>query len=220
MPALTMPTRELVGLIADVYPFASADPDDTAWHRVVLRWDGSRLHAFAGNGYRLAWMSWGPDDGDQPAIPGLDDYVASEPWELAIMPENAKEIATKFKLGAKEGEAPLRVDGSVDRLRVERDADSGGGVALTSVALARPWDDNAPRIDDAIGSFGDRATSTVSSMAYTGAALADYCNPKVVRQRGPVELHFGPSTTYIKIGRWFRGAVLQVNDPDALDDRP
>jgi len=219
MTTLTMPTREIVGLLGDVYPFASSDDEDTTWHRVVLRWDGSRLHAMAGNGYRLAWTSWGPDDGDQPEIPGLE-YGADTgaTWELAILPEDAKEIAKKFKVGVKLGEAPVRVTGSIDSIRVERDAEAGLGVALTSVSLARPWDDAAPVIDQAIAKVGDcTGGEQRASMGYSGAALADFCNPKVVRQRGLMELHFGPNTTYVKIGRWFRGAIVQAPSSDFTD---
>ena len=209
-----MPTRELVGLIADVLPFASGDDEDTTWHRVVLRWDGTRIHAMAGDGVRLAWMSWGPDDGDAPAIPGLDPYesVGDEPWELAILPENAKEIASKFKVGKKEGELPVRVTGSLDSLKVERDAEAAG-VALRSVALSRPWDDNAPRIDTTISEIAAKATGSRPVVAYSGFHLVDFVNPDRVRQRGVVELAFGPTSTYVRIGRWFRGAVTQAEVP-------
>lgn len=213
---LTLPTRELVGLIADVLPFASGDDEDTTWHRVIIRWDGSRLHAMAGDGVRLAWMSWGPDDGDAPALPGFDPYAvpADTDWELALLPENAKEIATKFKVSAKEGELPVRVDGSSDSLRVERDAESAG-VALRSEALSRPWDDNAPRIDEFITKMAEEAEAGAArkGIAYSGFHLADFCDPKRVRQRGVVELKFGRAATYIRIGRWFRGAVMQAEMP-------
>jgi hypothetical protein len=211
-----MPTRELVGVLNDVRVFASPDDEDSTWHRVTLRWDGARLHAMAGSAVRMAWMSWGPDDGDQPVIPDLEYSGPGDPWELAINPDDAKEIATKFKVGTKEGDTPVRVTGTADSLRVERDSDTGAGVALTSVALARPWDDTAPRIDEVITGFAAQAEGgyTKSAVGYTGAMLADFCNPKVVRQRGPVELHLGRSITYIKIGKWFRGAVIQAHSDD------
>lgn len=221
MTTLTLPTRELVGLIGDVLPFASPDPDDSTWHRIVLRWDGSRLHALAGDGTRLAWMSWGPDDGDAPELP-LDWGTArfadiDTSWELAILPENAKEIATKFKVATKLGEMPIRVIGDNDSIVVERDADADGSVSLKSVALSRPWDDNAPRIDGVIGDIAERAAAPsaapLRSVAYSGYALADFCNPKVVRQRGPIVLVFGPASTYVTIGRWFRGALVQSTPP-------
>lgn len=209
---LTMPTRELVGLLSDVWRFADGDDENPTWHRVVMRWDGSRLHAMAGDGMRLAWMSWGADDGDAPPIPyDWNGNVGTTEWELAILPENAKEIAAKFKVAASEGETPLRVTGSMDSLRVERDASEVGAVALTSDALSRPWVDNAPRIDEVIGQVAERHRSAAprSRVAYSGFALADFCNPKVVRQRGPIVLHFGPASTYIEIGSHFRGALVQ-----------
>lgn len=215
--ALTMPTRELVGLLADVYPFASQDDDDTTWNRVVLRWDGTRLHAMAGSGSgpsaRLAWMSWGPDDGDQPALPLDFTGAADASWELAILPQDAKEIATKFKVNATAGETPLVVDGDADRIRVVRHADTGL-VALTGAASSRPWDDNGVDIAEAIAERAEAAKSAppVKVTAYYGAALVDFVNPKVVRQRGPVVMHPGRGATYIEIGRWFRGAVVQTND--------
>lgn len=210
--ALTMPTRELVGLLNDVRTFASPDDEDPTWHRVMLHWDGARLHAYAGDGLRLAWMSWGPADGDQPELPGMEFGAATDDaWELAITPADAKEIATKFKLTAKEGAAPVRVTGNADTLRVERDAETGTGVALTSVALSRPWSDSAPDVVDTIVEIAETASGyTRESVGYQGAFLANFCNPKVVRQRGVFELHFGRTSTYIKIGDWFRGAVIQA----------
>lgn len=213
---LTMPTRELVGLLGDVWRFADADDENPTWHRVVVRWDGARLHAMAGDGMRLAWMSWGPNDGDDVPLPGLGYSGPDSSWELAILPENAKEIAAKFKVSPKDGESPLRVVGSVDSLRVERDATEVGAVALTSNALSRPWDNAAPRIDEFIGQIADRhrAAPPRTKIAYSGFALADFCNPKVVRQRGAVVLHFGPSSTYIEIGQHFRGAIVQDSTSD------
>lgn len=209
---LNLPTRELVGLLGDVYRFAAPDPDDTIWHRVILRWNETRLYAMAGDGQRLALMSWGPNDGDQPVIPGLETSLTDTAWELAIMPENAKEIVAKFKVSAKEGELPLRVDGSDDKIRIERDAEAGG-VSLKSVTLARPWDDNGPNIVEMINTLSASAANSAprNTVAYWGAGLADYCNPKVVRQRGPVVLHFGPGSTYVEIGDHFRGAIVQTD---------
>jgi hypothetical protein len=217
---LTLTTRELVGLIGDVLPFVSPDDEDTTWHRVILRYDGTRLHALAGDGLRLAWTSWGPDDSDSPTLPMEWDPLATvdssgEPWELAILPENAKEIATKFKLTGKLAEAPVRVVGSSDQFRVERDCDPNGNVSLKTVALSRPWDHNAPRIDEVISDIAERAQAGHSRavVAYSGYALADFCDPKKVRQVGPVVLRFGPASTYLTIGRWFRGAVVQTAVP-------
>lgn len=208
--ALNMPSRELVGLLADVYPFASDDAEDTTWHRVVLRWDGSRLHACAGIPTRYAWTSWGPNDVDQPELPLNVSADADDSWELAITPEDAKELATKFKVAVKDGEAPLAVTGSHDAVTVRRDTDTGY-VALTGSALARPWDSNAPDIPELIAGVADQAKNAQprKAAAYMGPWLADFGNHKVVRQRGPLLLHFGTDATYVEIGRWFRGAVVQ-----------
>lgn len=214
---LHLPTRELVGLIGDVHRFASADPDDTTWHGVVIRWDGERLHALAGDGSRLAWMSWGPDDGDAPTIPGLDtNGGADDPWELTITPENAKEIVTKFKLSVTLGETPVRVTGAADSLRIERDSEIAG-VALRSVALAGVGADDLPdiatMIDAVARDAADRDPRPVNG--YDGAALADFCNPKTVRQRGAVLLRPGRVSTYIMIGDYFQGAIRQTGQADA-----
>jgi hypothetical protein len=207
---LTLPTRELVGLLADVHPFADPDDEMPTWHRVVIRWDGERLHALAGSTFRVAWMSWGPDDGDAP-IPGLEYPTDGMPWELAILPKDAKEIATKFKVGTKDGDAPLRVTGSADKLTVERDADVVG-VALRSVAMARPWDDEAPDLAALVEKIrvDSQHRQPRTEIAYSGFALADFASPKVVRQRGPLELRFGSNSTYIKIGEHFQGAIAQA----------
>jgi hypothetical protein len=218
---LTMPTREFVGLITDVLPFASTDDEDVAWHRVVFRWDGVRLHSMAGDGLRAATMSWGPDDDNEPQIPGLEFGPRSnaEPCHNPILPSEAKEIAQKFKPTQKGlGEVPVRIDGSADQLRVERDAD--GLVALRSVALSRPWSDNAPDIIAAIDEVEARArhASPRPWMAYSGSWLAPFADPRVVRQRAPLVLAFGPVTTYVRIGRWFRGFVLQDSSTQDHDN--
>lgn len=209
---LTMPTREFVGLITDVLPFASTDDEDTAWHRVAFRWDGTRLHTMAGDGRRAATMSWGPDDGDQPELSGLGygPSGGTEPWELAILPSEAKEIAQKFKPTKKElGEVPVRIDGSPDQLRAERDAD--GLVALRSVALSRPWSDSVPDIIEVIDNVEEQARRARPRefMAYSGMWLAPFADPRVVRQRGALTLSFGPVSTYVRIGRWFRAYLVQ-----------
>lgn len=214
--SLLMPTREFVGLLTDVLPFASPDDEDTAWHRIVLTWDGARLHASAGNGLRMAWMSWGVDDGDQPTIPAFAYTPEGDSqWELAILPSDAKELATKFKVSPKEGETPLLVDGSADGITVRRHSDTGM-VALTGAALSRPWDDNAPNIPDQIGKVADRASNgqPVKVAAFSGMLLADFANPKVVRQRGDVILSFGPASAYVQIGRHFRGALINAERPN------
>lgn len=207
-----MPTREFVGLLADVHPFASPDDEDTYWYRVVLEWDGERLHASAGDSVRCAHVSWGPDDedGDQEALFDADRELDGSPWQISLLPGDVKELATKFKLGVKEGSAPLTVDGNPHRLRVQRNGDNR--IALTSVAEARPWDDAHPNIQDTIRTVRNDSGgpgNSRASVAYTGAFLSDFANPKVVRQRGLVSLYFGPKSTYLTVGTHFEGAVIQ-----------
>ena len=214
-----MPTREFVGLLADVHPFASPDDEDTYWHRIVVEWDGERLHASAGDSVRCAHVSWGPDDEDADAdtLFEADRDLDPEPWRLALSPADVKEMFTKFKLSPKQGAAPLTVDGNIGRLRVQRNGDNR--IALTSVAESLPWSDNHPNVRETIREIQIQAggeRNTRAHVVYTGAFLADFANPKVVRQRGLVSLYFGPTSTYLTVGSHFEGAVVQ--DPSSGRD--
>lgn len=209
---ITMPTRELVGLLADVVAFASPDDEDTYWHRIVIRWDGERLHASAGDAVRAAHVSWGPDDedADDDALFDVTRTSDDEPWHLALLPGDVKDIVAKFKLSAKQGAAPLNVDGNMHRLRIQRDGEAR--IALTSVAEARPWADEHPDVEATVRTIRDDAGRPGNSRAtveYSGAGLSDFANPKVVRQRGSVNLYFGPHSTYVTVGVHFEGALVQ-----------
>lgn len=209
---ITMPTRELVGLLADVLTFASPEDEDTYWHRIVIRWDGERLHASAGDSIRAAHASWGPEDEDADTDTLFDVNRTSDdpPWHLALLPADVKDIVGKFKLSAKQGAAPLTIDGNLHRLRIQRNGESR--IALTSVAEARPWSDEHPDIEATISTIRDRSGGDRNSRAnveYSGAWLSDFANPKVVRQRGVINLYFGPQSTYITVGGHFEGALIQ-----------
>lgn len=216
-----MPTREFVGLLADVHPFASTDDEDPFWYRVVIEWDGARLHASAGDSVRCAHVSWGPDDEDDSTADTLfeaDRDVDPDPWRLALSPADIKEMFTKFKLTPKQGAAPLSVSGNIGRLRVQRNGEHR--IALTSVAECLPWSDDHPNVQATIREVRNNAGGPENSratVAYTGAWLSDFANPKVVRQRGLVSLYFGPTSTYVRIGSHFEGAIIQDQAvPDGL----
>ena len=93
---------------------------------------------------------------------------------------------------------------------MQRDGDTR--IALTSVAEARPWSDEYPDIRATISTVRDRSggeRNTRANVAFTGAWLSDFANPKVVRQRGEINLHFGPQSTYVTVGSHFEGAIVQ-----------
>ena len=84
---ITMPTREFVGLLTDVLTFATPEDENTAWYRVVLEWDGERLHASAGDGVRCAHTSWGPDDeSDEDQGELFDTVRPSDDAQTLVLP--------------------------------------------------------------------------------------------------------------------------------------
>ncbi|MBM0235923.1 hypothetical protein JNW88_00275 [Micromonospora sp. ATA32] len=59
---ITIPTGDLVGVLADVIPFAFPEDDLPHVNCVRLEWDGEMLHAEATDTLHAARSSWHPDD--------------------------------------------------------------------------------------------------------------------------------------------------------------
>jgi hypothetical protein len=206
---ITVPTRDLCGIVADAAPFASTEQEDTARNVVRVEWDGVGLHAMATDGYRVGWSTWDPDD------PPPDDEQTSlfsapggadDPWHAYIPLDDAKALVAAFKLPAKEGGCPLTVDLRDGLLTVDRARDTGHSaltMTITGQTLTNPPD---------IRAFlaGNSTVEPIGEIAYTGKLLADFGGK--VRQRGPLRLTFTGRLTLVSIGDRFVGAIAQVRE--------
>jgi hypothetical protein len=206
---ITIPTRELVGIVADTVPFALAGDDVPSLHAVRLEWDGHQLHAMATDQYRVAWSTWDPgdplDENDQPdlftTLGGAD-----EPWHHYCPLDDAKSLVSAYKLPPKEGGCPLTIGVSNGSLTIERARETGYS-ALTMTIAGRGVD-NPPDIRKMLAQHD--AAGPVTEVAYTGKWLSDF--GAKVRQNGPLRLTFCGKVTLVTIGERFTGAIVPVKD--------
>ena len=99
---LTVSTGELTGALGDVIPFASTEVDDPACNCVRIEYDGANMFTLAGNRNQYVRCTF-------------DDFKLlgdAQPFSVRIPLNDAKAIATAFKLPSKHGYAPVHVDTS------------------------------------------------------------------------------------------------------------
>jgi hypothetical protein len=206
---ITIPTRDLVGIVADAIPFASTDAETPATNAVRVEWDGGQLHAMATDHYRIAWSTWDPDDpGDEVEQPDLftEPGGTDEPWHFYCPLDDAKSLAAAYKLPPKEGGCPLTVEHSRGLLTVKRARETGhSALTMTIVGLRL---DNPPDIRRLLA--GHSAVDPVTEVAYTGKWLSDF--GAKVRQRGPLRLTFAGKLTLVAVGERFTGAIVPVRE--------
>ena len=204
---LTVPTWDLVGVIADCLPFASKDEEMPMLHGVRVEWDGERLHALATDRYRIAWSQWHPDD-DPPTDTQDDLWTerggADDPWSVFLHLDDATELVKVYKLPLKQSSTPLTVDMDTDRgrLTIKRDRDTGHS-AITAVFDGQLLADNS-------------ALGEVDQAAFTAKYLADFAK---VRCSGPMMMRFtGPDRlVHVSIGERFVGAIMPVRTGETAD---
>lgn len=211
---ITIPTRDLIGVVSDVLPFTIADKDLPEYGIVRLEWDGEKLEALAVNGLAAAVSSWSPDDDtteyDEDILSlatawGGDD----DSWSVNLQLDDAKGLVATYKLAAKDSWAPLTVE----------------HINLTSVRIVRTKDSGHPAITTVIkgsdATFPDcrkmvarKARKAVSVSAYSPKVMALFAK---VRPRGPMVLEFAgdKSSTRVRIGDRFVGAILPT-DPNPV----
>lgn len=208
---ITVPTGELVGLLADTIPFACPDPELPGVNSVRLEWDRHMLHALSTDRIRIGIASWHPDD--EPEGEVQDDLFtkfggADEPWAVLIPLEDAKHIVKVFKLGPKEQRTPLTVDAHNASVTVKRSRDTG-------------YPEMTVRVEGRLDEFPDlRAVladadtvQPVTGLAYGAKFLADFAK---VRPRSPLELTFTGATspTLVQVGQRFTGAIMPTRVGD------
>ncbi|HEY9474351.1 MAG TPA: hypothetical protein VIS06_10930 [Mycobacteriales bacterium] len=213
---LTIPTRELVGALADVIPFASAIPDDYTLGRVLIEWDGETLHTMATDRYTVGWSRWNPDDapvdGEEPAEDDLFTEwgeSADRTWSKQISLLDAKEIVKVYKLPAKAGGVPVLVTAGFKTLTLDRKPESGH-TAITMEFLSEP-DERYPDVRAFIDT-AEAMGEPVGQIMYNPRHLAAFDK---VRPHGQFQRQFGGETkpTFVRIGERFTGLVMPVR-PD------
>lgn len=201
---ITIPTGDLVGILADVLPFAHPDDDYENIHCVRLEWDGEQLHAMATDRHRLGWSTWEAGDvGDDDKDDTVSEWGSGDaPWVAVLDLADAVQISKVFKLPAKQVMTPLTVDYDSDRHRVTvvRSKDTSHSAITISA------DDTFVEFPDVRGWLAKAdQLAVVQEVGYSSKWLADFAK---VRPAGPMKLRFAKGLTHISIGKRFVGAIV------------
>jgi hypothetical protein len=215
---ITIPTCELVGILADAIPFASTDDDFPSINAVHLSWDGEQLQAQATDRIAIGRSRWYPTD--EPDNTQQEDLFTrwgggDDPWSILLPLDDARDIVTVFKLPTKEGWAPLTVEHLYDnRVKVVRSRDTGHS-ALTQVveAAEAPF----PVLDAILDP--EPITAKIEHVALDAKQLAKFAK---VRPRGPLGITFTGENrpALVAIGERFSGAIMPVRDKDPEPTEP
>jgi hypothetical protein len=213
---VTIPTTDLVGILADTVPFASPDTEVPVLNAIRVEWDGAALHAMSTDRYRIAWSTWNPDD--EPDDDRQDDLFADwgaddifEKWHVHIALDDAKDIIGAYKLPAKEAggvAVSVRrvVDAAGEQLVVDRSRLTGHS-AITMVVRCMAVDPD-PDIRGLLARHD--VAEPVRQITYNARFLADFAK---VRQQGPLRMTHTPSgMTLVAIGERFVGAIQAVKE--------
>lgn len=205
---ITVPTSELVGIIADTIPFACPDKELPLQRCLRIEWDGEMLHASATDSERIGWSRWHPDD--DPDEDAQDDLFTEwggtdAPWTVVIGLDDAKDAAKMFKLGAKEGHIPLTVSLEAGQLRVSRSRDTGHSAITHVMRNEMTTEHTDPRVG--LDQLPD--VEPAGRTAFVARFVADFAK---VRPRGPLAMTFAGQTgaVRVQIGERFTGAIRPV----------
>lgn len=206
---ITIPTGDLVGIVNDAIPFASADKEDNVLRSVHLEWDGEVMHAIATDRIKLGWSQWSPDDDHE--IEHQETLFTKwggvdEPWAVTIAYDDAKHLAKTFALPAKQMYIPLtieRVGRSVRVSRTKADGHSGVVVVIEDTFVEYPSVRQVLADND--------VTRQAGGLSVSVSHLAAFAK---VRPRGPMAMRFtGPhSLIHVTIGERFIGAVHPLRE--------
>jgi hypothetical protein len=201
---LTIPTSDLVGVLSDVVPFASAADDLPTVNCVRLEWDGGQLHALATDMYRMGISSWEPVDiavGEEIQDDMFTEWGSGDaPWRMTIALDEAVELVKVFKLPVKEGQTPLTVEYAPFQATFARYRDTGHS-AITVVAP-----DTGVTFPDLRALLGAKDTlEPTTGVHFNAKWLADFAK---VRPRTPMHMRFSEGFTRIDIGERFVGGII------------
>src|SRR5688572_25730615 len=210
---ITIPTGDLVGILADVVNLACTEDELPAINTVRLEWDGGMLHALATDTLRIGISSWHPDD--EPEGEAQDDLFTSyggadDPWAILLPLDDAKHLIKVFKLPLKEQRSPLTVDLNGDALTVKRARETGYPEQTVRVpGRQEPYPDLRKHLAE------HAVVKPVAGLAFNARLLADFAK---VRPRGPMELSFtgAAGLAHVLVGKRFVGAVMPVRVGDEV----
>lgn len=111
---ITMSTEELVGMINDVLPFATKNPDDGEAYNIRLEVRDEEVTFSATNRVSAARVFWTPDyeihDNDEDGVYTAEYGVFEFPeFSVRLSIRDAKSIASAFKLPTKLDFAPVSI---------------------------------------------------------------------------------------------------------------
>lgn len=220
---ITISTREFIGMLKDVSPFASTEADSTE-NVVRIEWDGATLTVSATDRVRAAKETWDPDSEqyDPAAEAAYVEYFAEADtplYSVRISLDDVKSIIKAFTLkGAKRQHAPLRIavgsssyEDNTYTLKVSRVASElWPSLAFHATGVGAPREGDVPEVD-----IEDLIARTQNVEAYLpGVAFnAEFLNafPKV-RPLGPLEMNFTGEHKLVRfnMGSRFRGVIQPV----------
>jgi hypothetical protein len=206
---ITIPSSELVGLLTDVIPFALAEKDFPNFNCVRVEWDGHMLHTQATDGERIGWTRWDPAaetyDSDDAPLWGGDDT----PWSLTLALQDAKDLATVFKLAKKSQYLPLTLTydwHGHGRLTVDRTKHT---LHPAIRVVDQGTDAQFPDVREMLA----KATrvEAVEELAFSPKAMANFAK---VRPHGPMRMRFHgqKGLVLVTIGNRFTGSVVPARD--------
>lgn len=208
---ITIPTRDLIGILADCIPSADPNDDFPLLHTVRLEWDGRQLHAQATDRYQIAWSTWDPDDepdGDQQDDLFTEWGGADQPWRVHLPLPDAKDAVAAFKLSNKEGHTPLTASYEHGRLRINRS--SLTGMSALTMVIEGNVDFEYPDIRKLLADHD--TAEDAREIAFDAKRLATFAK---VRPRGPLRMTFTrKGFTVVTIGERFVGAIQAVREAD------
>lgn len=239
---ITMSTMELRGMLNDVAPFASTADDDPAFNCIRLEWDGEKLIAQASDRFRMAQITWTPDeetyDDDQEALIAL--YGAEEGlpgFKVRIGLKDAQNVSRAFALtGPKKQFAPIgivveaeSVAENLYTVRFTRQAGGDSWSALTFKAsgrgASRPHSDDIPEGDlhaalEQTRSHAEALAEVPSGQFTSGHIPRAAFTAKLLagwakaRDHGGVEMAFTGegSTIWWKMGHRFEGTIQPLRE--------
>lgn len=208
---ITIPTGELVGMLADVIPMADPDKELPEVCCVRLEWDGHQLHALATDRRRIGWCTWDPDAEFYAGQWGGDD----QPWSATIALDDVKHLCKTYKLRAKFLAVPLTVEHvNPGAVRVQRHRDTGHSAIST---VLRDTFQAFPDVRAELAKHD--VIEPVAGLAVGSDVLAPFTK---VRPLGPIALRFTGTDTLVlvSIGERFAGGIWPREDDVRLAPAP
>lgn len=204
---IAIPTAELVGILADVIPFASTDPSLPGLNGVYLRWRDGNLEAMATDHLRAA-VSWWDEDVAPTETVEEDLFTewggdVTDRWGLMLDLGQVKDLVRAFKPKPKRGWAPVRITGRLDQVEVLRD--NSGGMSALRMILPAVGGGKFPDVRLALGKINP--PKPTRHVAFSAQGLAAFAK---VRPTGPLRMHLSGDgkATRITIGPRFEGVIM------------